>query len=55
MSLAADSDELVGLFINTLPFRSRLSPGLELIPWLNELRDAQLAIRSHEHTPLMKI
>ncbi len=54
-SISADPDELVGLFINTLPFRSRVSPGLELIPWLKELRDAQLAIRPHEHTPLMKI
>ena len=54
-STLAGADEMVGLFINTLPMRVRLDPEAELIPWLQQLRAQQVALREHEHTPLAKI
>ncbi len=47
--------EMVGLFINTLPIRVRIDPESELEPWLQRLRDQQMALREHEHTPLAMV
>jgi len=44
--------DMVGLFINTLPVRTRVSAGVELLPWLQELRAQWVAMRPHELTPL---
>jgi len=49
------ADEMVGLFINTLPVRVNVDPEAELVPWLRKLREQQLALRPHEHTPLSRI
>ncbi len=46
---------IVGLFINTVPVRIRVSPELALGAWLQGLREQWIALRDHEHTPLMKI
>ena len=46
---------MIGLFINTLPLRVRVSPDELLLPWLQRLRASQVAVRQHEHTPLTKI
>ena len=46
---------MVGLFINTLPVRARVSPEISLLPWLKELRAQQIAVREYEHTPLVKV
>ena len=46
------AEAMIGLFINTLPMRVRVSPGEALIPWLKELRAQSVAIREYEHTPL---
>lgn len=48
-------DEMIGLFINTVPVRSRLTPGLSVGAWLKTLRDAWVAMRAVEHTPLTNI
>ena len=45
----------VGLFINTLPVRARVSPDEPLIPWLQRLRAQWRAAREHEHTPLVDV
>ena len=49
------TESMVGLFINTLPVRARLSPESRLLPWLKELRSQWVAIRDYEHTPLGKV
>jgi len=54
-STVKGAESMVGVFINTLPVRVRLSRQRLLLPWLKELRAAWLAIRDYEHTPLVKI
>jgi len=49
------SEGMVGLFMNTLPVRARLSSGAELLPFIRELRSQSLSVRPHEHTPLVRI
>jgi amino acid adenylation domain-containing protein/non-ribosomal peptide synthase protein (TIGR01720 family) len=46
---------MVGVFINTLPVRVRVSGDLGLGPWLRELRSQHLAVRECEHTPLAMV
>jgi len=48
------SDSMIGLYINTLPFRVQRSDR-PLLEWLRELRAQHVALREYEHTPLMKI
>ncbi|MFP2933568.1 condensation domain-containing protein, partial [Pyxidicoccus sp. 3LG] len=45
---------MLGMFINSLPVRARLSPEQPLLPWLRELQASQLESRQHEHTPLVE-
>jgi amino acid adenylation domain-containing protein len=47
--------EMVGLFINTIPVRVRLSHDDLLIPWLKSLRSQHISVRDFEHTPLILI
>ncbi|HXM34163.1 MAG TPA: condensation domain-containing protein, partial [Pyrinomonadaceae bacterium] len=47
--------DMVGMFINTLPVRLRVLPGRPLIQWLKELRRQHVEVRDYEHTPLLKI
>src|SRR6185369_15939257 len=54
-SSMADADSMVGLFINTLPVRVRVSSDEQLLPWLQRLRSSQIGVRQFEHTPLTKI
>ena len=49
------ADEMVGLFINTLPFRIDVAQDSTVFEWLAKLRAAQTALREHEHTPLSRI
>ncbi|HVS81946.1 MAG TPA: amino acid adenylation domain-containing protein [Pyrinomonadaceae bacterium] len=46
---------MIGMFINSLPVRVRVSPEAALIPWLKELREQWVRMREHEHTPLEKV
>jgi natural product biosynthesis luciferase-like monooxygenase protein len=46
---------MVGLLINTLPVRTRVDPRAALGPWLRELRAQQVALRPHEHAPLVEV
>jgi amino acid adenylation domain-containing protein len=46
---------MVGLFINTVPLRVRVSPEKSLIPWLKDIRQLQIDTREHENTPLVDI
>jgi surfactin family lipopeptide synthetase C len=49
------AESIVGLFINTLPVRVRVLPGEPLLPWLKKLREQWIALRDHEHTPLLQV
>ena len=49
------AENVVGLFINTVPVRVHVSTELALLPWLKQLRSEHLALREYEHTPLIKI
>ncbi len=51
----ADADSMVGLFINTLPMRVRISPEMRLLPWFQQLREQAIIQREFEHTPLTAI
>jgi amino acid adenylation domain-containing protein/non-ribosomal peptide synthase protein (TIGR01720 family) len=45
----------IGLFINTVPVRVRVSPGAVLLPWLEAIQARQVELRQHEHAPLARI
>ncbi|RZK99379.1 MAG: amino acid adenylation domain-containing protein, partial [Rubrivivax sp.] len=46
----------VGLFINTIPLRVRMPrPDTPVADWLRELQTLNLAMRQHEHLPLVEI
>ncbi|SDY75283.1 amino acid adenylation domain-containing protein [Nitrosomonas sp. Nm33] len=49
------SDQILGLFINTLPVKIELKPELAVGEWLRVLQAQNLASREHEHTPLYEI
>jgi len=49
------AESMVGMFINTLPFRVKINPKKEALPWLKGLRIQHVALREHEHTSLSEI
>ncbi|MGO2452252.1 amino acid adenylation domain-containing protein [Pseudomonas taetrolens] len=49
------AQDMLGLFINTLPVIQTLDPQQPLGDWLRQLQDYNLAIRDFEHTPLADI
>ena len=51
----SDAKGLVGLFINTLPVRVRAGDATTVRELLADLRSQSVAMRPHEHTPLVEI
>ncbi|WP_353231753.1 amino acid adenylation domain-containing protein [Pseudomonas helleri] len=51
----AGAQDMLGLFINTLPVIQTLDPQQALGDWLRQVQDYNLAIRDFEHTPLADI
>ncbi|MDP1787400.1 amino acid adenylation domain-containing protein [Nitrosomonas sp.] len=49
------ADQMLGLFINTLPVSIALQPEWTIGAWLQDLQIQNLASREHEHTPLYEI
>jgi natural product biosynthesis luciferase-like monooxygenase protein len=49
------AESIVGLFINTVPVRTRIDPQKRLVEWLGELRAGQQELRAFEHTPLVDV
>ncbi len=47
-------EEVVGLFINTLPVRVRVADE-PVLPWLKRLQEWNLAMREHEYAPLARV
>lgn len=54
-ALDGETEQMVGLFINTLPIRVQISAEHSVAALLQELRVQSLAAREHEHTPLGEI
>ena len=54
-SAFADADAMIGLFINTLPLRLDVDPETTVSAFLRDVRNRQVELRDHEHTPLAKI
>ncbi len=48
-------ENVVGLFINTLPVRVQVKKGEALLPWLKDLQEQQLDARQYEYTPLVRL
>lgn len=48
-------ESMVGLFINTLPFRVSVNPTATLIPWLHQLQIQQVEVRQYEYSPLVQV
>jgi amino acid adenylation domain-containing protein len=48
-------EAMMGVFINTLPVRVRVTPESLLIPWLKELQEQQVETRQYEHSPLVQV
>jgi amino acid adenylation domain-containing protein/non-ribosomal peptide synthase protein (TIGR01720 family) len=46
---------IVGIFINTLPVRVRVSPGARVLPWLRALQGWNAAMQEHQNTPLTRV
>ena len=54
-ALAGGAQDMVGLFINTLPVRARADDTRSIAELLADLRMQSLAMREHEHTSLTEI
>ena len=48
-------ENMVGMFINTLPLRVKVADDASLLPWLQELQTQQLQIRNYEYSSLARI
>jgi amino acid adenylation domain-containing protein len=48
-------ESMVGLFINTLPTRTRVHPDAALIPWLQWLQSTRAEVRQYEYSPLVEV
>jgi condensation domain-containing protein len=51
----AEVDSMVGLFINTLPARAKITPEAELIDWLKQLQAQQVEMGQYEYSPLARV
>jgi len=50
-----DVEQMVGLFINTLPLRVQLTPDAKVSAWLERLQLSNAALREEGHAPLAQI
>ena len=48
-------ENMIGLFINTLPVRACIDPHQSLLSWLNEFQTRHAALAQYEHTPLLQV
>ncbi|QBD77241.1 amino acid adenylation domain-containing protein [Ktedonosporobacter rubrisoli] len=48
-------EQMVGLFINTVPLRVRVAPMCSLLSWLQEIQGNWLDLHQYEHSPLLQI
>jgi amino acid adenylation domain-containing protein/non-ribosomal peptide synthase protein (TIGR01720 family) len=48
-------EEMIGLFINTLPTRVQVRPEATLLEWLKQLQAHQAEARQYEYSPLVQV
>ncbi|HEX6287704.1 MAG TPA: amino acid adenylation domain-containing protein, partial [Herpetosiphonaceae bacterium] len=48
-------EQMIGLFINTLPVRVQVRPAARLLDWLKALQAQQAELRQYEYSPLVQI
>jgi len=48
-------DGIVGMFLNTLPFRVEVEASLPLNEWLQKILNQQIELQEYEHSPLMLV
>lgn len=48
-------ESMVGLFINTLPMRVRLSSHISLLSWLKQLQQQQVELLQYQYSPLLQV
>ncbi len=51
----AGVEQMIGLFINTLPLRMEVESGAELGSWLQRLQAEQAEMRQYEYSPLVEV
>ncbi len=51
----ADANEMVGMFVNTLPVRARIETGAAVAEWLKSLQAQLLEARQYEHSSLVQV
>ncbi|SES42611.1 non-ribosomal peptide synthetase [Actinokineospora terrae] len=51
----AGADDMIGLFINTLPARITLDRDLDVASWLRRIQEQQVHARQHEHVSLAQV
>nr|WP_323374521.1 condensation domain-containing protein [Nostoc commune] len=49
------AESMIGLFINTIPVRVKLSKKDLFLPWLTQIQHSQVEAREYEFSPLVKI
>ncbi len=49
------AESIVGLLLNTVPVRIDVDPRSLVLDWLKQLRSQWIALREHEHTPLVDV
>ncbi|MFK0732732.1 MAG: amino acid adenylation domain-containing protein [Gloeotrichia echinulata GP01] len=48
-------ESMVGLFVNTLPVRVKVTEKTEILPWLKQLQEQQIERDQYSYTPLVEI
>lgn len=48
-------EKMVGLFVNTLPLRTRISPEIKVATWLQQIQQQQAQVREYEYSKLIDI
>ncbi|WP_066426813.1 non-ribosomal peptide synthetase [Anabaena sp. 4-3] len=48
-------ENMVGLFVNTLPLRVQVTEDALLLPWLKELQNHQIEVIQYEYSPLVEV
>lgn len=49
------SEKMIGIFINTLPVRVKVSANESIITWLKQLQHQQAELRQYEYSPLVQV